>query len=92
MAAGEAQRAVGDLFRMTRPLKRPMRVALPDALQGFNPYASQSQPSAASRFSVVNIEALGLGHFQRASSLSLAMGLTTILTTIWVCPPKYTRV
>ena len=21
-------------------------------------------------------------------SLSLAMGLTTILTTIWVCPPK----
>jgi hypothetical protein len=21
--------------------------------------------------------------------LSLAMGLTTILTTIWVCPPKY---
>ena len=24
-----------------------------------------------------------------ASSLSLAMGLTTILTTIWVCPPKY---
>jgi hypothetical protein len=27
-----------------------------------------------------------------ASSLSLAMGLTTILTTIWVCPPKYTQV
>jgi hypothetical protein len=24
----------------------------------------------------------------QASSLSLAMGLTTILTTIWVCPPK----
>jgi hypothetical protein len=24
--------------------------------------------------------------------LSLAMGLTTILTTIWVCPPKYTQV
>jgi hypothetical protein len=27
--------------------------------------------------------------WQRVSSLSLAMGLTTILTTIWVCPPKY---
>jgi hypothetical protein len=27
-----------------------------------------------------------------ASSLSLAMGLTTILTTIWVCPPKYAQV
>src|SRR6188472_2176019 len=36
-----------------------------------------------------NIEALWLGHsWQRASSLRLAMGLTTILTTIWVCPPK----
>ena len=54
---GKAQRAVGLTFRMTRPLKRPMRVALPGALQGFNPYASQSQPSAASRFSVVNTEA-----------------------------------
>jgi hypothetical protein len=29
---------------------------------------------------------------QRAYSLSLAMGLTTILTTIWVCPPKYAHV
>jgi len=28
----------------------------------------------------------------QASSLSLAMGLTTNLTTIWVCPPKYTQV
>ena len=28
----------------------------------------------------------------QASSLSLAVGLTTILTTIWVCPPKYTQV
>jgi hypothetical protein len=36
-----------------------------------------------------NIEALRLGHsWQRASSLRLAMGLTTILTTIWVCPPN----
>jgi hypothetical protein len=35
------------------------------------------------------IEARWLGHsWQRASSLRLAMGLTTILTTIWVCPPK----
>jgi hypothetical protein len=25
----------------------------------------------------------------QASSLSLAMCLTTILTTIWVCPPQY---
>jgi hypothetical protein len=25
----------------------------------------------------------------QASSLKFAMGLTTILTTIWVCPPKY---
>jgi hypothetical protein len=25
-------------------------------------------------------------------SLSLTMGLTTILTTIWVCPPKYAPV
>jgi hypothetical protein len=25
-------------------------------------------------------------------SLSSAMGLTTILTTIWVCPPKYAEV
>ena len=24
----------------------------------------------------------------QASSLSLTMGLTTILTTIWVCPPN----
>ena len=28
----------------------------------------------------------------KASSLSLAMGLITILTTIWACPPKYTQV
>jgi hypothetical protein len=27
-----------------------------------------------------------------ACSLSLAMGLTTILTTIWACPPKYAQV
>ena len=27
-----------------------------------------------------------------SDSLSLAMVLTTILTTIWVCPPKYTHV
>ena len=27
-----------------------------------------------------------------ASSLSLAMVLTTILTTIWACPPKYAQV
>ena len=27
-----------------------------------------------------------------ASSLSSTMGLTTILTTIWVCPPKYAEV
>jgi hypothetical protein len=26
---------------------------------------------------------------RRASSLSLTMGLTTILTTICLCPPKY---
>jgi hypothetical protein len=29
---------------------------------------------------------------EQAASLSLAMGLTTILTTIWVCPPKYAQV
>jgi hypothetical protein len=29
---------------------------------------------------------------QTSDSLSLAMVLTTILTTIWVCPPKYTHV
>ena len=29
---------------------------------------------------------------QTSDSLSLAMVLTTILTTIWVCPPKYTYV
>jgi hypothetical protein len=47
----EAQRAVGDFtFRMTRPLKRPMRVALADHLTGFNPCASQAQPSATGRF------------------------------------------
>jgi hypothetical protein len=28
---------------------------------------------------------------EQAPSLSLAMGLTTILTTIWVCPPKYSQ-
>jgi hypothetical protein len=28
----------------------------------------------------------------QASSLGLAMGLTTILTTIRVCPPKYAEV
>jgi hypothetical protein len=27
---------------------------------------------------------------QRAYSVSLAIGLTTILTTVWVLPPKYT--
>ena len=27
------------------------------------------------------------GAKDQTSSLSLAMGLTTILTTIWVCPP-----
>jgi hypothetical protein len=25
-------------------------------------------------------------------SLSVAMGLTTIVTNIWVCPPKYVEV
>jgi hypothetical protein len=36
-----------------------------------------------------NIEAVWLGHsWQRASLLRLAMCLTTILTTIWVRPPK----
>jgi hypothetical protein len=29
---------------------------------------------------------------RRASSLSLAMGLTTILTIICLCPPKYAHV
>jgi hypothetical protein len=30
--------------------------------------------------------------WQRASSIRLAMDLATILTTIWVCPPKYAQV
>jgi hypothetical protein len=38
---------------------------------------------------VVTSKLYWLDHsWQRASSLRLAMGLTTILTTIWVCPPN----
>jgi hypothetical protein len=133
---------------MTRPLKRPMRVALADAQQGLNPYASQPSrvqlaaskpahsplsraaahscsdlcrpsraphnpdPSTPRRPKPVtpqmrlqySVEAQRLlpycakngrkpfDQIQRAYSLTLAMGLTTILTRhISVRPPKWPK-
>jgi len=49
------------------------------------PYCCQEWSEAHCR----NSKLYWLGHSCSAYSLSLAMGLTTILTTIRVCPPKY---
>jgi hypothetical protein len=62
-----------------------MRLEYSVEAQRLLPYCCQGWSEAQRR----NIEALLPGHGAAAYSLSLAMGLTTILTTIWVCPPKF---
>ena len=47
---------------------------------------------ARCRFRLMKHPGVSGASWDQASSLSLAMGLTTILTTIWVCPPKYAEV
>ena len=101
VAAREAQAGGGCHVRMTRPLKRPMRVALTDHLTGVQS-VRESSPAECSWPSRRILLELRLRprrcylcrrvHWARrctprpdqVSSLSSAMGLTTILTTIWV--------
>jgi len=90
---------------VTRPLKRPIRVALTDYLPGVQsvpvkPSRVQlaiSKPAhllraAAQAAALLTVSTDWLGDARprpdQAFSLSLVMGLTTI----WVCPQKYTQV
>jgi hypothetical protein len=61
-----------------------MRLEFGLEAQRLLPYCCQEWSEAHRR----NSKLYWLGHSQRAYSLSLNMGPTTILTTIRLCPPK----
>lgn len=68
------------LIHLTRD---PRKLVTPQMRLQFSVEAQRLLPYCCQEWSKV------FDPLKRAYSLSLAMGLTTILTTIWVCPPNY---